>query len=133
MPLDSLFLPDIGELWVAYNEVTFGVNTASKSDFAAQVAFTAGWTAVSSLIGYYKATYGPHMLLHLNLAYFLPSLPTMLLQSVCDPKVDSRFGKTKPAAVRLCIGKPCVRCRQLYQAVLWTKCINTLCGKAKSW
>lgn len=70
-----------------------------------QVAFTAGWTAISSLIGYYKSLYGPHMLLLLNLAYFLPTLPTLLLQSVWDARVDSKFGIAKAAAVRLCLGE----------------------------
>lgn len=75
-----------------------------------QIAFTAGWTAISSLIGYYKSLYGPHMLLHLNLAYFLPSLPTLLLQSVWDAKFDSKFGIAKAATVRLCLGKRVLSC-----------------------
>ena len=102
MPYHSLLLFDIGE-W----RVTLVVNKqvhAYDNYFPAQVAFTAGWSAVSSLIGYYKALYGPHMLLHLNLAYFLPSLPVMLLQSLCDSTIDRRFGRATPAAVRLCIG-----------------------------
>lgn len=70
----------------------------------AQIAFTAGWTAISSLIGYYKALYGPHMLLHLNLAYFLPSLPPLILQSVWDAKLDGKYGIAKAATVRLCLG-----------------------------
>ena len=70
----------------------------------AQIAFTAGWTAISSLIGYYKALYGPHMLLHLNLAYFLPRLPTLILQSVWDARLDSKYGIAKAATVRLCSG-----------------------------
>ena len=69
-----------------------------------QIAFTAGWTAISSLIGYYKALYGPHMLLHLNLAYFLPSLPTLILQSVWDARLDGKYGIAKAATVRLCLG-----------------------------
>ena len=69
-----------------------------------QIAFTAGWTAISSLIGYYKALYGPHMLLHLNLAYFLPSLPTLVLQSVWDARLDGKYGIAKAATVRLCLG-----------------------------
>ncbi|DBB16535.1 TPA: hypothetical protein ACH3X3_014799 [Trebouxia sp. C0006] len=72
--------------------------------FLTSIAFTAGWTAISSLIGYYKALYGPHMLLHLNLAYFLPSLPTLILQSVWDAKLDGKYGIAKAATVRLCLG-----------------------------
>lgn len=72
--------------------------------FLTAIAFTAGWTAISSLIGYYKSLYGPHMLLYLNLAYFLPSLPTLLLQSLWDARLDSKFGIAKAATVRLCIG-----------------------------
>ncbi len=70
----------------------------------AQIAFTAGWTAISSLIGYYKALYGPHMLLHLNLAYFLPSLPTLILQSVWDARLEGKYGIAKAATIRLCLG-----------------------------
>ncbi|KAL3142880.1 hypothetical protein ABBQ38_003169 [Trebouxia sp. C0009 RCD-2024] len=44
------------------------------------------------------------MLLYLNLAYFLPSLPTLLLQSLWDARLDSKFGIAKAATVRLCIG-----------------------------
>ncbi|DBA76842.1 TPA: hypothetical protein ACH3X2_008857 [Trebouxia sp. C0005] len=72
--------------------------------FLTSIAFTAGWTAISSLIGYYKALYGPHMLLHLNLAYFLPSLPPLILQSVWDAKLDGKYGIAKAATVRLCLG-----------------------------
>lgn len=45
------------------------------------------------------------MLLHLNLAYFLPSLPTLLLQSVWDARLDSRYGTAKAATFRLGIGE----------------------------
>ncbi|DBA82036.1 TPA: hypothetical protein ACH3X1_007732 [Trebouxia sp. C0004] len=72
--------------------------------FLTSIAFTAGWTAISSLIGYYKALYGPHMLLHMNLAYFLPSLSTLMLQSVWDARVDGKYGIAKAATVRLCLG-----------------------------
>lgn len=44
------------------------------------------------------------MLLHLNLAYYLPSLPTLLLQSVWDAQLDSKYGIARAATVRLCIG-----------------------------
>ncbi len=97
-----------------------------------QIAFTAGWTAISSLIGYYKALYGPHMLLHLNLAYFLPSLPTLILQSVWDARLDGKYGIAKAATVRLCLGMwtrwgLCVRSYQIHECSACT-CIPCLQG-----
>lgn len=69
-----------------------------------QVAYTIGWTAISSELSYYKATFGPHMLLLLNAAYFLPSLPVMLLQTVWDHQYDHWFGVAASTATRFVVG-----------------------------
>lgn len=46
--------------------------------FAIAVAYKTPWTAVSSLLGQLAELHGPRVLLGLNLAYFLPSIPVLL-------------------------------------------------------
>lgn len=69
-----------------------------------QVAYTIGWTAISSELSYYTATFGPHMLLLLNAAYFLPSVPVLLLQTVWDHQFDRWFGVAASTATRFVVG-----------------------------
>ena len=45
----------------------------------AQVGYTVSWNAVCGLLAHYKAAYGSDILLHLNIANFLPSIPVQLL------------------------------------------------------
>ncbi len=44
-----------------------------------QVAYTLVWIIITSELGYYSKLYGPQVLLQLNLAYFLPSIPVLLV------------------------------------------------------
>ena len=69
-----------------------------------QVAYTVGWTAICSELSFYTAVYGPHMLLYLNAAYFLPSVPVLLLQAVWDHQFDRWFGVAASTAARLIVG-----------------------------
>lgn len=69
-----------------------------------QVAYTIAWTAISSELSYYTAVFGPHMLLLLNAAYFLPSVPVLLLQMVWDHQFDRWFGVAASTAARLVVG-----------------------------
>ena len=55
------------------------IDTAPLAHHTAQVAYKVPWTAISSLITELSARYGPGVLLRLNLAYFLPSIPVLLL------------------------------------------------------
>ena len=69
-----------------------------------QVAYTIGWTAISSMLAFYKQLYGPQILLQLNTAYFLPSIPILLIQTQCDAQINRSLGIATATAVRLFIG-----------------------------
>jgi hypothetical protein len=58
-----------------------------------QIAHSIGWFTVSSLLGYYSALYGPQILLMMNIAYYLPSIPLLLLSALCDERLDRTFGE----------------------------------------
>ncbi len=44
------------------------------------------------------------MLLHLNVAYFFPSIPVLLLQSAFQERIEQRFGLAGSALARFSIG-----------------------------
>lgn len=69
-----------------------------------QVSYTIGWTAISSLLGTYKLQYGPQILLQMNSAYFLPSIPVLLLQTQWDDFFNRKFGLAKATTFRLIFG-----------------------------
>ena len=48
--------------------------------------------AVSSLLGYYCLLYGPQILLQMNIAYFLPSIPLLVGSSLLDDWLDATYG-----------------------------------------
>ncbi len=50
------------------------------------------WTALGSLISYYKYTYGAGFYVKIYCAYYLPGLPIALLQYRYDEYLDSQFG-----------------------------------------
>lgn len=68
--------------------------------FLISVTYTIGWTTISSELAYYKGLFGPSILLQLNLAYFLPSIPILVLQTYLDEHFDRRFGPGKATAFR---------------------------------
>ena len=57
-----------------------------------QLAFTMVWMTIISQLGYYKILYGPQVLLQMNIAYFLPSIPLLGLSSQFDERLDQKFG-----------------------------------------
>ena len=59
---------------------------------ASQLAFTMVWMLIISQLGYYKILYGPQVLLQMNIAYFLPSIPLLGLSSQFDERLDQKFG-----------------------------------------
>ena len=59
-----------------------------------QVAHSIGWFAVSSLLGHYALLYGPQILLMMNIFYYLPSIPLLLVSAFCDEWLDKTFGKS---------------------------------------
>lgn len=48
---------------------------------------------VSSLLGHYARLYGPQILLLMNIFYYLPSIPLLLLSAMCDEALDRAFGE----------------------------------------
>ncbi len=69
-----------------------------------QVAYKTAWTAISSLLTQFSRDFGPQVLLHLNVAYFFPSIPVLLLQSAFQERIEARFGLARSALARLCAG-----------------------------
>ena len=65
-----------------------------------QVGFTMPWAALASELGYLKMLHGPNFLLYLNLAYFLPSAPILLLQLALDQHYNRLFGTAMSTLVR---------------------------------
>ena len=66
-----------------------------------QVGYSISWMTLSSLLNDYSALYGPSSLLLMNIAYFLPSIPLLLVSSFADEWLDQRFGaplvQTRPS------------------------------------
>ena len=57
------------------------------------MAYTVAWMLISSLLGWYKDLYGPQILLLMNLAYFLPSIPLLVASSLLDAWLEDKYGK----------------------------------------
>jgi hypothetical protein len=66
-----------------------------------QVAYKVPWTAVSSLLGQFSVQFNqPVILLWLNLAYFLPSVPALLLHSSLQDRLELWLGLPRAAMAR---------------------------------
>ena len=66
--------------------------------------FVAVWLAVSSELGYYRQLYGPQVLLLLNIAYYAPSIPLLVLSSFFDEALEESLGLARTILVRLVVG-----------------------------
>lgn len=53
---------------------------------------------MSSLLGWYKNLYGPQVLLLMNVAYFLPSIPLLVASSLLDAWLEDKFGESEQSA-----------------------------------
>lgn len=67
--------------------------------FLVSVAFTSAWVAVSSQLGYYRQIHGPAVLLQLNIAYFMPSIPLLIFSAFLDKPLEERLGAADAGAV----------------------------------
>lgn len=56
-------------------------------------AYTSTWLAVSSQLGNYRELYGPQVLLQLNIAYFLPSIPLLIVSGLFDKVLEAKLGE----------------------------------------
>jgi hypothetical protein len=73
-----------------------------------QVAYKVPWTAISSLLGQFSVQFQqPAILLWLNMAYFLPSVPALLLHSSLQDRLEQALGLPRAAAAR-CAGWPSI-------------------------
>lgn len=68
------------------------------------MAYKLAWTAISSLLSQFSRDYGPQVLLQLNVAYFLPSIPVLLLQTSFNDVMDRKLGMAKATLFRLTLG-----------------------------
>lgn len=96
-----------------------------------QVGFTMPWVALSSELGYLKMLHGPHFLLWLNLAYFMPSLPTLMLQLVYDQAYNKYFGTAVATLIRQgCAQTVCAICCVALPFLDWKRCVTVYVGSA---
>ncbi|KAF6261556.1 hypothetical protein COO60DRAFT_1636708 [Scenedesmus sp. NREL 46B-D3] len=66
-----------------------------------QVAYKVPWTAISSLLGQLSVQFNqPAILLWLNLAYFIPSVPALLLHSSLQERLEQALGLPRAAMAR---------------------------------
>uniref|UniRef100_A0A1D2AFS1 Equilibrative nucleoside transporter 4 n=1 Tax=Auxenochlorella protothecoides TaxID=3075 RepID=A0A1D2AFS1_AUXPR len=72
--------------------------------FLVSTAYTSAWLAVSSQLDYFKDLYGPQILLQLNIAYYLPTVPLLLLSSLLDRHLDRKLGVARNILLRLLLG-----------------------------
>ncbi|KAK9817758.1 hypothetical protein WJX72_001709 [[Myrmecia] bisecta] len=101
--------------------------------FSVSVAFTIVWMTISSELGYYKLLYGPQVLLLMNIAYFLPSIPLLFVSSLCDGWLDRRYGVARTILARLLCGLGgCILIGMVYpfepQSVRWLLGTVTVLG-----
>lgn len=69
-----------------------------------QVGFMAAWILITSELGYFAKWLGPSILLEMNLAFYLPSLPVLALSSHLEKAMDSAFGPMPAQAARIITG-----------------------------
>jgi hypothetical protein len=66
-----------------------------------QVGYKIPWTAISSLLHQFNQQFQqPKVLLWLNLAYFLPSMPALLLHSSLQDVLERKLGAPNAALAR---------------------------------
>eukprot|EP00201_Polytomella_parva_P020566 CAMPEP_0175045602 /NCGR_PEP_ID=MMETSP0052_2-20121109/4523_1 /TAXON_ID=51329 ORGANISM="Polytomella parva, Strain SAG 63-3" /NCGR_SAMPLE_ID=MMETSP0052_2 /ASSEMBLY_ACC=CAM_ASM_000194 /LENGTH=348 /DNA_ID=CAMNT_0016309169 /DNA_START=80 /DNA_END=1123 /DNA_ORIENTATION=- len=72
--------------------------------FFIAIAFMELWILVTSQLTYYSRLYGAQILLQLNLAFYVPSIPVLVLSGQVEKVLDDRFGKTMSMMIRLNTG-----------------------------
>ncbi|GBF88674.1 MFS general substrate transporter [Raphidocelis subcapitata] len=69
--------------------------------FFLAVAHSIPWIVLLSQMAYYSKLFGPQVLLQLNIAYYLPSIPTLMLMGTLEPLLDEQLGPTPSILSRL--------------------------------
>ncbi|BDA46393.1 hypothetical protein COCOBI_08-4860 [Coccomyxa sp. Obi] len=72
--------------------------------FLVSIAHSVPWFTVSSLLSFYSVLYGPQILLMMNIAYYLPSIPLLIFSAACDDWLDLKFGVPRVILTRLLFG-----------------------------
>eukprot|EP00775_Hariotina_reticulata_P003412 gene3412-3685_t len=68
------------------------------------LAYTFPWIIMLSQLAHYSKIYGPQVLLQLNIAHYLPSIPVLLIIGHFEKLLDQQLGNTASMAVRLTAG-----------------------------
>lgn len=85
------------------NKIKGGKWTVVK--FAAvSVGYTIVWMALCSELNTFRTLYGPSVLLKMNIVYYVPSIPLLILSSYVDEPLDKYFGVAMTVLLRLLIG-----------------------------
>lgn len=62
------------------------------------------WVMLASQLGYYRNLYGPEILLQLNIAFYLPSIPVLILIGYAERVLDQAVGPATSMLARLLTG-----------------------------
>lgn len=85
------------------NKIKGGKWTVFK--FAAvSVGYTIVWMALCSELNTFRELYGPSVLLKMNIVYYVPSIPLLILSSYVDEPLDKYFGVAMTVLLRLLLG-----------------------------
>jgi hypothetical protein len=72
--------------------------------FLISVAYTLPWILLCANLGPLSRQYGPQVLLQLNVAFYVPSIPVLLLAARLEALLDRSFGAAASLAARLLAG-----------------------------
>lgn len=69
-----------------------------------QMAFMIMWVMVTAQLGHYSKLYGPQVLLLLNFAFYVPSIPMLVLSANLEPYLERTMGHVPSMMLRINIG-----------------------------
>ncbi|KAG1671541.1 hypothetical protein FOA52_011263 [Chlamydomonas sp. UWO 241] len=72
--------------------------------FVISVGFMMTWILIQSELHYYATWFGPQILLELNFAFYLPSIPVLLISGLVERHLDKKYGPTRSMFLRLTVG-----------------------------
>mmetsp|Transcript_15218 Transcript_15218/g.40145 ORF Transcript_15218/g.40145 Transcript_15218/m.40145 type:complete len:706 (+) Transcript_15218:67-2184(+) len=72
--------------------------------FLIAVSFAMPFVLITSLLGYYSLWFGPQILLELTLAFYVPSIPVLIILGQIEGPMAAWLGPTSSALCRLLVG-----------------------------
>ncbi|KAF5836510.1 hypothetical protein DUNSADRAFT_5841 [Dunaliella salina] len=72
--------------------------------FLIAVSFAMPFVLITSLLGYYSLWFGPQILLELTLAFYVPSIPVLIILGQIESPMATWLGPTSSALCRLLVG-----------------------------